>query len=93
MVDAGEDVQKWDELSAYRRELVKEFISEAEIGSYFQSILHWRYILGTPWEVMLPLLKGEKELSIRTLYYDHNKALQACADWVNETGKYKEEML
>lgn len=93
MVDVGEDVKKWDALSVYRRELVKKFIDDAEIEDYHKNILHWRYILGTPWEVMLPLLQGDKEMSLRTLYYDHKKALQACADWVNQSGKYKEEIV
>lgn len=93
MADASEEVKKWDALSVYRRELVKKFIEEAEIDAYYKNILHWRYILGTPWDVMLPLLQGDKEMSLRTLYYDHKKALQACADWVNATGKYKEEII
>lgn len=93
MADANDEAKKWDALSVYRRELVKKFIDEAGIDPYYKNLLHWRYLLGTPWDVMLPLLQGDKDMSRRTLYYDHNKALCACADWVNETGRYREEIL
>ena len=93
MADASKEVKKWDALSVYQRELVKKFIDEAEIQDYYKNLLHWRYILGAEWDVILLLLKEDKEMSLRTMYYDHNKALEACADWVNKTGKYKEEIV
>jgi hypothetical protein len=36
------------------------------------------------------MLRDSKEMSERKMYYDHNRALEACANWVNKTGKYKE---
>ena len=93
LADAVDDVKKWDALTEYRRELVKRFISEADIDEHYRNILHWRYITGASWDVILLLLRGEKEMSERTLYYDHTKALEACAEWVNATGKYYEEIV
>ena len=93
MADAGEEVKKWDSLSEYRRELVKKFIEDADIDEHYKNILHWRYVIGEKWSVILLLLRGDREMSKRTMYYDHKKALSACADWVNDTGKYKEEIL
>ena len=93
LADAVVDVSKWEELAAYRRGLVRKFIEEAEISEHYKEILMRRYVLGEGWAVILAQLQWDGKVSRRKLFYDHNKAIDACADWVNTTGRWKEEML
>ena len=91
--DAETSLHRWEEIVREKRKVVKQFLKDAEIDDYYRDILWRRYIMGTSWDMILLLLRDKQELSQRKLYYDHNKALEACATWVNETGKYKEEVL
>ena len=93
LADAVGDVGKWKELAAYQRELVRKFIEEAEISDYYKDILMRRYYCGDGWAIILGQIQWDGNVSRRKLFYDHNRALKACADWVNKTGKYKEEMI
>jgi len=91
--DAETSLHRWEEIVEKKREVIKSFIRDAEIDPYYKDILWRRYIMGTSWDMILLILRDKQELSQRKLFYDHNKALEACAAWVNETGKYKEEVL
>ena len=91
--DAETSLHKWEGIVEKKRNVIRQFLKDAEIDSYYKDILWRRYIMGASWDVILLVLRDGRELSERKLYYDHNKALEACATWVNETGKYKEEVL
>ena len=90
LADAVDDVNKWKDLAARQRSLVREFLSEADIKESYRELLMKRYYYGEGWSIILEQIRP---LSRRTMFYDHKKALQACANWVNETGKWKEEMI
>jgi len=91
--DAETSLHKWEEIVERKRNVIRQFLKDAEIDSYYKDILWRRYIMDTSWDMILLILRDKHELSQRKLFYDHNKALEACAAWVNETGKYKEEVL
>lgn len=90
LADAVDDVNKWKDLAARQRSLVREFLSEADIKESYRELLMKRYYYGEGWSIILEQIRP---MSRRTMFYDHKKALQACANWVNETGKWKEEMI
>lgn len=93
MADAVDDVDKWKGLASYRRELIKKFIEEVGITDYYKELLMMRYYYGNGWDIILGQLQWSQPISKRKLFYDHNRALNACAYWVNKTGGWKEEML
>ena len=90
LADAKDDTKKWSSFAQENRKLVIQFLKDAEIDGYYRDLLFQRYVVGSGWNLILMMFRDGRELSERKLYYDHNKALQACADWVNKTGKYKE---
>lgn len=90
LADAEDDSKRWEEFVTERKKLVTQFIKDAEIDDYYKELLIRRYITGVGWHFIFLMMRDTKDMCERTMYYDHNKALQACADWVNSTGKYKE---
>ena len=92
LVDAAEDTKVWEALVQERRKLVSRFLNEAEIDDYYKELLIRRYLVGVSWHFLFLTLRDKKDMSERKMYYDHNKALEACAEWVNTTGKYIEEI-
>lgn len=90
LADAEDDSKKWSAFVQERKKLVKEFLEEAEIDDYYKELLKRRYVIGVGWHFIFLMMRDIKEMSERKMYYDHNRAIQACADWVNATGKYVE---
>ena len=90
LADAEDDSKRWEAFVAERKKLVTQFIKDAEIDDYYKTLLIHRYVIGIGWHFIYLMFRDTKELSERKMYYDHNKALEACAEWVNNTGKYKE---
>lgn len=90
LADAKEDVDKWEFIVKERRNLIRQFLRDAEIDDYYKELLTRRYVTGVEWHFIFLMLRDNKEMSERKMYYDHRKALEACAEWVNKTGKYKE---
>ena len=90
MADAKDTAGRWEIISRNQKTLVSQFLKDVEIDDYYKSLLTQRYVLGYGWNLIYLTLRDTKELSERKMFYDHNKALQACADWVNKSGKYKE---
>ncbi len=93
LADAVDDVNKWKGLAARQRSLVREFLLEADIKDSYKELLMKRYYYGEGWSIILEQLQSPKSSSRRMMFYDHKKALQAAADWVNKTGKWKEEIV
>jgi hypothetical protein len=92
LADADDDSKRWDAFAKERRKLVKKFINEAEITNLQKAILVWRYVACVEWNMIFDLLRNWRDMSESTMYREHNRALDACADWVNRTGKYVEEI-
>ena len=90
LADAEDDSKKWESFVRERKKLVSDFLNEAEIDDYYKELLMRRYVIGVGWHFIFLMMRDNKDMSERKMYYDHNKALQACADWVNKTGKYIE---
>ena len=90
LADAEDDAKRWEVFVKERKKLVSKFINDADIDDYYKELLIRRYVIGVGWHFIFLMLRDTKEMSERKMYYDHNKALSACADWVNKTGKYKE---
>ena len=90
LADAKDDSTRWDAFVKERRKLIRKFLDDAEIDDYYKELLIRRYVTGVGWHFIYLMLRDSKEMSERKMYYDHNKALEACADWINKTGKYKE---
>ena len=90
LADAEDDTKRWDAFVKERRKLIAQFLKDAEIDDYHRDLLIRRYVTGVGWHFIFLMVRDTKEMSERKMYYDHNKALEACADWVNKTGKYKE---
>ena len=90
LADAEDDSKRWKTFVKERKKLVQQFLKDAEIDDYYKELLIRRYVIGVGWHFIYLMLRDLKEMSERKMYYDHNKALEACADWVNKTGKYKE---
>lgn len=90
LADAEDDSKRWEAFVTERKKLVTQFIKDAEIDDYYKTLLIHRYVIGIGWHFIYLMFRDTKELSERKMYYDHNKALEACAEWVNNTGKYKE---
>ena len=90
LADAEDDSKRWEAFVTERKKLVTQFIKDAEIDDYYRTLLIHRYVIGIGWHFIYLMFRDTKELSERKMYYDHNKALEACAEWVNNTGKYKE---
>lgn len=90
LADAEDDSKRWDAFVKEQRKLVSQFIRDAEIDDYYKELLTRRYIIGAGWSLIFLMMRDTKEMSERKMYYDHNKALEACAAWVNKTGKYRE---
>ena len=88
--DAEDDAKRWEVFVKERKKLVRNFLKEADIDDYYRELLIRRYVIGVGWHFIFLLLRDNKEMSERKMYYDHNKALEACANWVNTTGKYVE---
>ena len=93
LADAADAVGKWKALVDRQRDLIRRFLSEVEIDDAHRELLTQRYYYGEGWEIILANLQGNKSVSRLTMFYHHNKALQACADWVNKTGKWRDEIL
>jgi len=92
LADAVDEAAKWRELSEDKRELIHRFINEADIDAHYKDILLRRYYLGLGWAIILGELQWDGAVCRRKMFYDHNRALEACAAWVNKTGKFKEEI-
>lgn len=90
LADAEDDSKRWEVFVKERKKLVAQFLNDAEIDDYYKELLIRRYVTGVGWHFIFLMIRDTKEMSERKMYYDHNKALEACADWVNKTGKYKE---
>lgn len=93
VIDAKSDIRKWLEPLQARRELISSFLLEVEIDEYKKYILQMRYLMKMKWSEIAVKINAVKPMSDRQLYRVHNTALQECADWVNETGKYRKEIL
>jgi hypothetical protein len=91
-VDALHNANIWVDLTEKHRELIKQFITDAPLSDTRKFILMERYIHHTRWSRILYLVQSYEKMEIRKLYYEHNRALKDCADWVNQTGKYREEI-
>lgn len=90
LADAEIDSKRWEDFVRERKKLVSQFLDDAEIDDYYRDMLKRRYVTGVGWHFIFLMIRDDKEMSERKMYYDHNRALEACADWVNKTGKYKE---
>ena len=86
--DAEEELKRWKVIAEERKELVTQFLRDAEIDDYYRDMLIRRYVTRVGWHFIYLMIRDEKEMSERKMFYDHNRALEACADWVNTTGKY-----
>lgn len=93
LADAVDDASRWRALAEHQRGRVQKFLSEVDIKDSFRDLLTRRYCYGEGWEIILANQQWGKQLSRRAMFYNHKKALQACADWVNKTGKWKEEIV
>ena len=93
LVDAEDDADRWKAFATNQRELVKKFLQEAEIDDSYRELLFRRYITGVGWDFILVLMNERGSTCRRQMFYNHKRALEACADWVNRTGKYKEAII
>ena len=91
-VDAVDNANIWAEIAKKHRELRWKFVEEVPLPDIRKRILQLRYVYHQPWSEILFNIQSYEKMEIRKLYYEHNRALKDCADWVNETGKYKEEI-
>ena len=92
--DAVSDAQEWMTIGEKRKQLIHDFIADAPLSDLHHFILFHRYLFHTGWDVLLSMVTQDfGQMSIRKLYYEHVRALEACADWVNKTGNYRKEVL
>lgn len=90
LADAEDDAKRWESFVRERKKLIVQFLNDVDLDDYYRELLIRRYVVGVGWHFIFLMIRDNKEMSERKMYYDHNKALEACAAWVNKTGKYKE---
>ena len=104
LVDAELWVAYWESKYNDKRRSVMDFLSEIpmqELGDIRKTILWSRYVKRMKWaDIFLQVndikkKAGEKTISIRQVYYEHVRALNDCANWLNKPGiiKYRSEVL
>ena len=92
--DAKCEYYKWLHLWHDHVNLVRNFASEVVIPVLRRTIIWQRYVKHLSWSevfgVITALLaeEGKEPISERQMYYEHLKALEDCADWINLSGKY-----
>ena len=91
--DAVTDAGDWIAICEEKYKLVHDFLEQAPLSETQRFILVNRYVFRMSWATIMFEVQSTEKMSLRKLYYEHNRALQACADWVNKTGKFKKEVL
>ena len=93
LIAAKAKVDSWQLIEESNLETLTLFLREAPLDDTQRTILQYRYLRLMKWaDVAYTLKTSGFEMSDRTMYYTHNKALDALADWVNHTAKYKKEI-
>lgn len=94
LADAKAEYYRWYNRWRDHRSLVRNFIGDVVISDTRKVILKLRYVDKMVWaEVLVSLNNWLKEnskepISERQMFYEHLKALEDSADWINLTGKY-----
>ena len=94
LADSVEKVSTWVDILKQRQERVKEFLRDVPLNDTRRFILTQRYVLRSGWKPLFFQLQEMEKISERKMYYEHNRALEQCAQWVNTDGAiYKKEIL
>lgn len=94
LTDAKAAYYKWLRLWQEHSNAVRNFASSVVIPEVRRIIIWQRYINRLPWAEVLPIInkrlteEGRPTISERQMYYEHLKALEDSAEWINTTGKY-----
>ena len=95
LADARMDYDYWLYQWHEKHSRVRNFVTEVAIlTGVRRCILFQRYVKKKPWAEILPILaevrreEGREPISERQMYYEHLKALEDCAEWINITGRY-----
>lgn len=92
--DAKYEYYKWLHLWRDHQNMVRNFASEVVIPEVRKCIIWQRYVQRKKWSEILLVLedllkeRGQEPISERTMYYEHLKALEDAAEWINTSGKY-----
>jgi len=104
LADAKAKSAYWKILYDQKRISVESFLTEIpmqELGGIRRVILYQRYVKRKRWADIYLIVNQtkreakERPISIRQMYYEHIRALQDCANWLNKPGiiKYRSEVL
>ena len=93
LADASNSTEKWWGILRERRNLIRDFLDDVKLSEFHRDILINRYVYNLGWDPMVFALKRYGKPTRLTLVKEHEIALQACAEWVNLTGKYRKEIL
>lgn len=93
LADAATGTEKWWGLLQQRRELIRNFLEECSLSEFHRDILISRYIYNLGWEPMKYVLRKYDKPTSASLRTNHDQALKECAVWVNNTGRYRKEIL
>ena len=94
LADAKYEYYKWLHLWHDHVTVVRNFASEIVIPEIRRIIIWQRYVKKLTWPEILGVItsrlaeEGKEPISERQMYYEHLKALEDCADWINLSGKY-----
>lgn len=94
LADAKAEYYRWLHLWQDHSRDVRNFASRVVIPETRRIIIWQRYINRLPWAEILPIInkrleeRGRPPISERQMYYEHLKALEDSAEWINITGKY-----
>lgn len=91
--DSVTDAGQWLDICEAKHKLVMDFLNDAPLSETHRAILVNRYIRRMKWAAVIYEIRDLNKMSLRKVFYEHNKALEICAEWVNRTGKYKKEVL
>jgi len=88
MDEAKKDWEKWSNATHHRRHRVEYFIKDMPLEDSQKSVLIKRYCLNYSWVE----LKCSTGFSESKLFGMHREALETCANYINETGNYYDEV-
>jgi len=93
MVASRSKLEDWESIAAGKKERVIQILNEAPLTELQFLILHARYIQLMNWKDIIRMLKKSRKISERSIYYEHNAALAAVANWANIIKIYTKEIL
>ena len=94
LTDAKAEYYKWLRLWREHSNAVRNFASVVVIPEVRRIIIWQRYVNRLHWSEVLSIInkrlteEGKEPISERQMYYEHLKALEDAAEWINATGKY-----